>query len=95
MSKPDVGGNFASDEHRRVLCTVNNDDVQRVPFEVVVDRVNEDDQVDLQVEEIASILLDLEAYGDVDKNEEGYDSTEMGKEALEGPPSSAGGRKYE
>lgn len=92
--RPDPGGNFASDEHRRVLAAVNNDDIERVPFEVVADRVIRDDQLNLSQADILEILKDLEADGDVNRTDEGYDSTEMGQEALQGPPSDAGGRKY-
>lgn len=93
--RADPGGNFASDQHRRVLATVNNDDYTRVPFELVLIRVENDSQLNLGPEEVANILQDLENDGDVDKTEEGYDSTAAGQEALEGPPKEAGGRDYE
>lgn len=92
---PDPGGNFATDAHRRVIAQVANDDVTRVPFELVVERVNADDQVDLSAEDVAEVLKELEAAGDVDKTEEGYDATALGFEALTGPIASDGGRKYE
>jgi hypothetical protein len=92
--RPDPGGNFASDAHRRVLAVVANDDVTRVPFDEVVSRVDADDQVDLSSEEVAEILKDLEADGDVDKTDEGYDATVVGLETIQGPIADDGGRKH-
>src|SRR4051812_15556558 len=92
--RPDPGGNFASDAHRRVIAVVANDDVTRVPFDEVVKRVDTDDQVDLSAEEVADILKDLEADGDVDKTDEGYDATAIGLETLTGPVADDGGREY-
>lgn len=93
--RADPGGNFASDQHRRVMAQVANDDITRVPFEVVVQRVDADDQVYLTPEEVAEILKDLEAAGDIDKTDDGYDATAFGLEALTGPIASDGGRKHE
>lgn len=91
--RADPGGNFASDQHRRVMAQVANDDVTRVHFGLVVERVNADDQVDLTTEEVAEILKELEADGDIDKTKDGYDATALGFEALTGPIASDGGRE--
>lgn len=93
--RADPGGNFASDQHRRVIAQVANDDVTRVPFDLVVERVNADDHVDLSTEDVAQILQELEADGDVDKTDEGYDATAPGVEALTGPIAADGGREHE
>lgn len=92
--KSDPGENFASDAHRRVMAVLANPDQERISFQVVAERLEEDDHFDLDQEEIAEILSDLEAQGDANKTDEGWQNTEVGFEALTGPPASDGGRNY-
>lgn len=91
----DPGGNFASNAHRRVMAVLGNDDEpSRKPFDLVLETVDADDQIDLDAEEVIEILKDLQADGDADHTDEGYDATEIGLEALTGPPADSGGRTH-
>lgn len=72
----------------------NDDEPVRKPFDLVVELVDADDQVDLGGEEVAEVLKELEADGDAESTEEGWDATAPGLEAVTGPPAEEGGRTY-
>ncbi len=92
----DPGGNFASDEHRRVQAALANPDEPHLSLDEVVARVDQDTELDLSLEEVAEILADLEADGDATQSKDGgWKNTKAGFEVLTGPIASDGGRSHE
>jgi len=93
-SRPDPGGNFASDAHRRVMANLANPDDDHISVEDLMVRVERDDFLDLDVDEVVEILADLEADGDATKAKKGWKNTKAGWDALTGPTIEDGGRKH-
>lgn len=86
MSYPaDPGGVFATDVHRRVLghLPLPGDDPTSV--EALHDRLSPDAHTDLDGDELASVLEDLEADGHVGQTKAGWKQTKRGFDALTGP----------
>ena len=84
--RPDPGGDFASDEHRRVMAAVPNADDPRRSAEEIMERVNADDFLHLDESELEEILKDLEADGHASSAKAGWKNTKAGFELLTGPP---------
>lgn len=95
MSYPaDPGGNFASDAHRRVQAALANPDENHLSRDELAERLDEDDYLDLNHDEVSDILQDLEADGDATQSKDGWKNTKSGFEVLTGPPASDGGREH-
>jgi hypothetical protein len=97
MTTPDPGGNFASDAHRRVMGSLPDpDQTALTPEELLEGKVSTDDFLNPTADELAEILADLEADGDVRKMKNGgYKATKTGYDALTGLPAEVGGRKHD
>ena len=90
MDKPDPGGHFASDVHRRVMSNVPNPDDD--PLDVVgllEQRIAHDDHLDVDADELEDALKDLEADGHVKQLKDGWKNTASGFKTLTGPPKEA------
>ena len=84
--KPDPGGNFDSDTHRRVLAYVWNDEAQE--FGELAQKIGEDPYHELEsITDLTDVLKDLEAEGYVSESKKGWKRT---KEGLGGDPGRAG-----
>ena len=84
--KPDPGGNFDSDTHRRVLAYVWNDEAQE--FGVLAQKIGEDPYHELEsVEDLTDVLKDLRGRGLRLGDQEGL---EADQEGLGGDPGRAG-----
>lgn len=95
MSYPaDPGGNFASDAHRRVMAALANPDEPHLTLDELQARVDEDDFLDLDRDEVTEVLSDLEADGDATRSEKGWKNTKSGFEVLTGNNADNGGRVY-
>jgi hypothetical protein len=93
----DPGGNFASDAHRRVMAALPDPDQTALTAEELMEgRIANDDFLDPGEHELAEILADLEADGDVKQLKGGgWKSTKAGYDALTGLPAEEGGRAHE
>lgn len=88
--RPDPGGNFASDEHRRVMANVPNPDDEPLDVEgLLAERIAKDDHLNIEEDELVEILSDLEADGHVKKTKDGWRNTSEGFAVLTGPPEGA------
>lgn len=81
----DPGGDFASDEHRRVLAAVPTPE-NELSLE---ERLAGDTELDLSPEEVEEILKDLEADGHAKQLKDGWRHTKAGHDLLTGPPKEA------
>ena len=83
---PDLGGDFASDAHRRVMAAVPTPEME-LSFE---ERLAGDTAVVFEEGEVEEILADLEALGYVKQLKGGdWRSTAAGHDLLTGPPKEA------
>jgi hypothetical protein len=83
----DPGGAFATDTHRRVMANVPNPDDDPLSVdELLAERVAKDDYLDVDADELAETLADLEADGHAKKTKAGWKNTPAGFKALTGPP---------
>lgn len=88
--RPDPGGTFASDAHRRVMAHLPNPDDDPVSVEALIrDRINRDPHTLVHftsASEVAAVLDDLEDDGYAKKLKSGWKNTAAGFEVLTGPP---------
>ena len=93
--QPDPGGNFASDVHRRVACALPDPDEGYQDVDWVMERVQLDDFLDVDRDELGSVIQDLEADGDAKVNKDGkWVLTKEGHAALTGDNAWNGGREH-
>ena len=93
---PDPGGNFATDVHRRVVCALPDPDEGFQTVDWILERVDRDDYLSIDRDELTETLSDLEADGDCKQNKAGeWVSTKAGHEALTGNNAWNGGRSYQ
>jgi hypothetical protein len=90
-SYADPGGVFESDAHRRVLGHLPLPDDDAEAFyerneSTAVERVQTDAALELDGDEVESILSDLEAEGYATQAAEGWQMTPAGLEALQAGP---------
>jgi hypothetical protein len=84
---PDPGGIFASDVHRRVQANVPNpDDDPLTVEELLAQRIDRDDHLEIEEDELVEVLKDLEAEGHSKQLKDGWKNTPSGFDALTGPP---------
>ena len=97
MTHPaDPGGNFASDGHRRVVCALPDPDEGYQTVDWILERVDRDEHLPIDRDELVETLSDLEADGDCKQNKDGqWVSTKQGHEALTGNNAWNGGRVYD
>lgn len=79
---PDPGGVFASDVHRRVMCAAANPGDPALSVDEIMARVERDDHLDIDRDELAEALADLEADGHLGQKDGGWRNTASGWEAL-------------
>jgi hypothetical protein len=91
----DPGGNFASDAHRRVMANLPNPDHDPVDEDALLKRIEGDDFLDVDADELGEILADLEADGDATQLKDGWKNTKSGFAVLTGPIAEDGGRAHE
>lgn len=92
----DPGGNFASDEHRRVMANLPNpDQTAMTEEELLAGPIARDDYLDIDAAELDEILADLEADGDASHLKSGWKNTKAGWKVLTGLIAEDGGRNYE
>lgn len=82
VDKPDPGGDFDSDVHRRVLAATPTADMELSVYE----RVAGDTELDLEDDEVDEVEKDLEADGYVSSLKDGWRLTKKGHDLLTGPP---------
>lgn len=82
---PDPGDVFASDVHRRVMANCPNPDDDPLDVDGLLEqRVAKDDHLDIDADELAEVLADLEADGHVKRLKDGWKNTLAGFAALTG-----------
>lgn len=89
----DLGGNFASDVHRRVLAHLPPPDGKGTDARTLFNRLAPDEHTPVGVDEVADVLADLEADGDATQKG-GWKQTKAGYKVLTGPIAEDGGRAH-
>lgn len=94
MYRSDPGGNFQSDVHRRVMANLANPDEDHLSVEELRSRIDRDDFLNIDDDEVLEVLQDLEADGDVTQSDGSWKNTEAGFAVLTGDNADNGGREY-